>query len=439
MTRPDSLHVLFVTPSFVPFIGGAQAFQLAMAQRLLADGHQVTVLTSTARSAPDFWQPPPADSPPPPLRETRQGVQIQRLAIAYPRPAPLLFGLARRVSHRLAGLPLPAAIQLPLLTGLARLMPPLPGLKQALDALLPQVDLVQITDASWDGLFTVTARMARDRGKPVVAVPLMHLGDPAVTAHFTMPHQRQAYWQAQALVALSRQEARAFIQLGAEQGRIHVLAMGVEPRPAFQPRPQDVASFRREHGLTGPVVAFLGANTYDKGAFTLVQAVARLNIGGENVHLVMAGPQADGLRRFVAGLPAESQAVLADRLHILGPVDERTKQLLLASCQVFALPSQVDTFGIVLLEAWLHGKPVVAAAAGGLPELVQPGETGLLVPFGQEEALAAALGTLLRDQEQAQRLGGAGRQQVLARFTWDRTYAQLRAIYDPLLAGTPRS
>ena len=317
-------------------------------------------------------------------------------------------------------------------------MPPLPGL-EALTALLPQVDLVQVTDASWDGLFTRGAQAAQRWGKPVVAVPLMHLGSPAVTAHFTMPHQRQTYRTAQALIALSRREAEAYAELGVASARVRVLPMGVEPQPAFQPSPRAVERFRRQHGLSGPVVAFLGANTYDKGAFTLAQAVARLNTDREAVHLVAAGPQAEDLRTFVASLPPELQAGLVGRLHILGPVDEETKPLLLASCDVFALPSQVDTFGIVLLEAWLHGKPVVGAAAGGIPELVQPGKTGLLTPFGQVDALANALRTLLRDRQLAQRLGSAGREQVLARFTWDRTYARLRAIYEQLLARASRA
>jgi glycogen(starch) synthase len=123
-------------------------------------------------------------------------------------------------------------------------------------------------------------------------------------------------------------------------------------------------------------------------------------------------------------------------VRVLGLVNEQTKQNLLAACDLLALPSRVDTFGIVLLEAWLHGKPVIGAQSGGISDLVQPEETGLLVPFEDVTALAAAIRRLLTEPKLAARLGNAGRRKVLKHYTWDQTYQMLLKIYTAALESS---
>jgi glycosyltransferase involved in cell wall biosynthesis len=76
---------------------------------------------------------------------------------------------------------------------------------------------------------------------------------------------------------------------------------------------------------------------------------------------------------------------------------------------------------------------VVGARAGGVPDVIDDGEDGLLVPFGDAEATAAAIGRLLRDRDLAHRLGAAGQAKLLRQFTWDRIYAQVRAVYSELV------
>ena len=179
-------------------------------------------------------------------------------------------------------------------------------------------------------------------------------------------------------------------------------------------------------------MAFLGANTYDKGAWTLALAAGELNRKGLPVHVVFAGPNRKDLDGFLSRQPGDVRAALAGTIHILGLVPEDAKHALLSACDMLALPSQVDAFGIVLLEAWQHGKPVIGAAAGGIPDLVAEGETGLLVPFGSAPALAAAIETLLADRALAQQLGANGRDQVSREYTWDHTYSKLEGT-TPLL------
>lgn len=432
-TTGDARHFMIVSPLPLDYTGGASSFGSAMAGRLAAEGHQMTVLTTDAHRPADFWTRPVSGETNYKPASSAHGVTTIRLRISYPFPAPYGFGLLRRAGLWLQHTEIPAAVQRPLLRGLARAMPPLRDLPAALARLAPEADLIHALDSSWDGLFVAAADAAHASHKPFVAMPLMHLGGDAVRAHFQMAHQVDAYRSADAVLALSQREVDEYVRLGVAAERVHLLAMGVEPPPAEHSGAGD--DFRRAHGIAGPLVAFLGANTYDKGAFTLALAAAQLAAAGTPVTLVYAGPASQGLLEFLARQPANIRSALADRVHVLGLVDEPAKHQLLAASTLLALPSQVDTFGIVLLEAWSHGKPVIGARAGGIADLVREEVDGLLAPFGDVSALAAAIDRLVSDPDLAARLGEAGRERVLRDFTWDRTYQTLLGIYDAVAEG----
>lgn len=399
-----------------------------MASRLTADGHAVTVLTTDARQASDFWHRPPLDPPRPPTQEVLDGVVVQRLPISYPRPAPYAFGLLRRMGLWLHLSRLPATLVRPVQRNLSRWMPPLTGLRAALEMRAPQVDLIHADDSSWDSLLVAAADSAQRYSKPLVLRPLMHLGDAWTRAHYQMAHQVLIYQKAAAVIALSQLEAQAFTVLGVPPERVHTISMGVGFSPPTPLDGLDTQAFRQEQGLGDRVVAFLGANTFDKGAFTLAKAVLQLNRAGLAVDLVCAGPQGEGLAAFLEQQPPEERVPAQQRVHILGIVDEVTKHCLLQACDLLALPSQVDTFGIVFLEAWLHSKPVIGARAGGIPEVVEHERNGLLVPFNDVNALAAAIRRLLTEPGLAARLGAAGHRE-LQQYTWDRTYRDVCRIY----------
>jgi len=405
-----------------------------MAKCLAANGHQVTVLTTNARRASDFWQRRPPGDPSLSSNEVLDGVDVKRLALGYPWPAPYRFGLLRRAGLWLQLRGLPTTVSRPIQRWLSHWMPPLHGLSQALQRWVPQVDLVHADESSWDGLFVSAAVAATRYGKPLVVRPLMHLGSRRVQAHYQMAHQVDAYRTADVVLALSPAEAAAYASLGVPAGRLRTIQMGVALDAAPEPVTDEIGDLRAELALQGPIVAFVGANTYDKGAFTLAEAVIRLAVEGIALTLVAIGPQGETLRAFLRRQPAALQSIALDRVRILGTVNEATKHRLLAACDMLALPSQVDTFGIVLLEAWLHHKPVVGARAGGIPNVVRQEENGLLVPFGDAEALAAAIRRLLDDPDWAAQLGESGFQS-LGNYTWDRTYETLLDAYRAALAG----
>jgi len=81
----------------------------------------------------------------------------------------------------------------------------------------------------------------------------------------------------------------------------------------------------------------------------------------------------------------------------------------------------------------MYGKPVIGAQAGGPQEIIEHGGDGLLVSFGDTEALAREIARLLNDRDLAHRLGMVGRRKTLERYTWDKVYAQVAGLYDELV------
>jgi glycosyltransferase involved in cell wall biosynthesis len=170
-----------------------------------------------------------------------------------------------------------------------------------------------------------------------------------------------------------------------------------------------------------PTVLYAARLAPYKGPDVLLMAFARLRAAGSLARLVFAGRDAS----------RGAYAVFARRLGLgsavefAGELSPRALARRLAAATVFALPSRRDNFPIALLEAMAAGKAVVAARAGGIPELV--GRAGLLVPPGDPAALARGLSRVLGDAALRRRLGAAARRRA-ARFTW----GAAAAAYDRL-------
>jgi starch synthase len=109
------------------------------------------------------------------------------------------------------------------------------------------------------------------------------------------------------------------------------------------------------------------------------------------------------------------------------PVDEVVE--LYSHAAAFACPSIYEPFGLINLEAMACETPVVATAVGGIPEVVEDGVTGVLVPPGRPDALAAALRHVLDRPAEGRAMGRAGRRRVEERFTWDRIAARTLEVY----------
>jgi len=413
------VNLLHVSAGYPPFLGGAEVYAQTISERCVAEGHGVTFVATDAAEVEYYWNPHKHHSAP--GRDSLHGVTVVRFRVSHLPLSPWSFYGFRRLATVFARLP----GALPLLRWMARFMPGVPDLEATLEALPGPFDLVHGINIALEWPLLAAWRYARRHHRPFVATPFVHLGEHGsadVLINYVMPHQLEALRAADAVIVQTGIEGAALARLGVAEERIHRLGMGVA---LAQLQGGDAQRFRARHGLAHPLVTFLGVVTRDKGSFHLVRALEQLWAQGQAVHLAIAGPAVDEFKRFYAQLSTAAR----ERTLLLGPVQGQDKLDLLAATDIFALPSRIDSFGIVYLEAWAHSKPVIGARAGGVPDVIADGDDGLLVDFGDVSGLAAAIQSLLADPARAQALGARGRAKVVARYTWDRLYGQLQQIY----------
>ena len=202
--------------------------------------------------------------------------------------------------------------------------------------------------------------------------------------------------------------------------RLTVVPVGVETdvfRPPSTPR------------VPGRIVATASADVPLKGLVPLLEAVAKLRTE-RDVELVVVGrPKPGGV-----ALAAVDRLGLADAVRFVHALSEPALVDLFGSAEVGVVPSLYEGFSLPAVELMACATPLVATTAGALPEVVGPdGVTALHVPPGDPEALAAAVGRLLDDPELAARIGAAGRERVVERFTWRAVAASTVAWYRRVL------
>jgi glycosyltransferase involved in cell wall biosynthesis len=161
-----------------------------------------------------------------------------------------------------------------------------------------------------------------------------------------------------------------------------------------------------------PYVLGLGRLESQKGFDVLIDALSRL--GDAGVDLLLAG---EGSARTALEALAGSRGV-ADRVRLLGATDRPTTLALLRGAVVVACPSRFEGLPLVCIEALAVGRPVVASAVNGIPELIRDGETGFLVPPDDAGALAGAIRRVLRAPDEAARLAARGRAAVERDHAW---------------------
>ena len=178
--------------------------------------------------------------------------------------------------------------------------------------------------------------------------------------------------------------------------------------------------------VPGRIVATTSADVPLKGLVPLLEAVAKLRTE-RDVELVVVGRPREG----GPALAAVERLGLGDAVRFVHGVSEAALVDLLASAEVGVVPSLYEGFSLPAVELMACATPLVATAAGALPEVV--GDAALVVPPGDPEAIAAAVGRLLDDPELAARLGAAGRERVVERFTWRAVAEQTVAWYRRVL------
>jgi glycogen(starch) synthase len=291
-------------------------------------------------------------------------------------------------------------------------------------------DLVHVHLGEDLAILPLAALAAAPRGLPVV-----------LTVHCSLAHTLQVCDARTAILRTlggwierqgERRAAATVVYTSRLAGRLardsggpaaHVVRRGVDRRLfSDRPGPDPFPELRNR-----PRVVFVGRLVRAKGVGVLVEAASRLRTPGAQIVLVGDGPERARLERQAERLG------LGDRVHVTGFLEHARIPDLLATADLLVLPSLYEELGTVLVEAMHAGVPAVASRTGGIPEVIEQGVTGLLVPAGDAGALARAIDTVLSDPRLAASMRASARERA-ADYDLVRVAEQIHELYDRVTA-----
>jgi len=286
-----------------------------------------------------------------------------------------------------------------------------------------------VIHAHW-AIPTGPAAVMAARKLHVPSVITMHGGDVYVnpeqgydfpTRWYVRPALRWTLRHAGALTAITEDCRQHALRAGAPAERIRLVFNGSDLR-RFSPGENG----SRGDPRFGPNMIFACRQLFPrKGIRFLLEAGAQLKPQFPDLKIVVAG---DGFERPQLARLAADLGIAAD-VTFLGWVPNAELPQYYRAAALSVIPSLEEGFGIPAAEAMGCEVAVVATDAGGLPEVVEHGVTGLVVPRGDSKALARAIGSLLADPERRRRMGQAGRERALRLFDWDRSAQQFEELY----------
>ncbi|MFD7116477.1 glycogen synthase [Streptomyces sp. NPDC059922] len=253
--------------------------------------------------------------------------------------------------------------------------------------------------------------------------------------------ERTAVEGADAVIAVSRGMRDDILACypSLDPDRVRVVHNGIDTR-LYRPDPGTAVLDRIGIDPDRPFVLFVGRITRQKGVPHLLRAARALDPGAQLV-LCAGAPDTPEIGAEFREL-VEELGRTRDGVHWIPEMLPRPEVIqLLTHAAVFACPSVYEPLGIVNLEAMACGTAVVASAVGGIPEVVDDGGTGLLVPYDErhpeafESGLTEALNRVLDDPESAARMGAAGWRRAVREFGWDQVARRTYAVYEELLTS----
>lgn len=394
------MQIVQIVQRYPPARGGSETYFARLSHWLASRGHQVHIATTTARDLSAFWDRH-AEQVPAGFSRESGGVSVERHPLWH-------VPFQRWVLRGLSLLPIPSW------QGWVTSCNPLSwSLRRWAMTYDGPCDLVHATAFPYAWPLRCALLLARRRNVPFALTPFLHLGDlddprNRVRRSFTRPALMDLARSADRLLVQTPQEAQAFRDLGIPADRIVLQGLGVDMDECTG---GDRVAWRSRLGLAPDtvVVGHLANLSAEKGSNDLVRAVA-----GLPVELVLAGPAMPNFRT-------------APGVRVLGELSPGDKRDFFAGIDLFALPSVVDSFGLVLLEALANGVPCVGYNAGGVPGVLTDGIDGFVVPC-HVEALRSALDRLCRDADLRHRMGEAGREKARA-ARWEEKLAIVEDLF----------
>ncbi len=403
--QPGAPRVLLVIARYWPAIGGAELHSREMAQHLQHSGTPTAVFchlsNQNGHNEAAILQAP--------ARQLYDG-DVEVIQRPYQGPLkPLLAPLAQGYPHWRAVRPLYNQI-------IRRFS------AQAITRAARNADVVHNVYSGMTMVSEAACEAAQRLQIPFVFTPLARTCDGPKSAWAT-PRLKRLYARADAIIALTGHEKAWLVGLGVAADKIHVCPMG--PLMASGNGKSD---FRQRYALGAhPVVLFLGRHDENKGYHLLLQATQQVWRQRPDTRFVFFGPQTpDSQARFA---PAADS-----RIQVIESPCQQLKRSAIEACDLLCVPSRAESLGVVYLEAWQAGKPVIGGDIAVLRSVIEHNQDGLLCP-PEARQIAGNIDRLLADPGLRQRLGMAGKRKVEQQYAWPVIAKTLNAVYRNLASN----
>ena len=374
------MKILCVTQRFFPALGGAeQAIEKNM--DFLSQNHDVTVYTSNAYDLNSFW-----DENGKTISDfTNKNYNIKRYQILVPYKVPdNLFSFPFTISS-----PGPFC----------------PEMWNDLINIKEKYDLIIATAFPYDHIIPALIA-SKKHNIPIIIIPHLHLEFPYL--HFT-GLKLSILSEATAIVVNTEEEKNALTKRSISGDKIHIISPGIE----IKQHSHQQNDIRKKLGISKDslIVLFVGNKSPEKGVINLMESMKIFWEQNKNIELILIG---SSTKEFKFYIKQQSQKI-KKRIFDLGTVSEDKKWTIFNSCDIFAMPSKSESFGISYLEAWLFKKPVVACDLKAISNVIDDEKNGLLIKFGDKDELFLAIQKLL-DPKLRKLLGENGFEKLSQKF-----------------------
>ena len=393
------MKILAVIQRFYPAIGGAENVMKRYLD-YLSINHEIVVYTSDALDLSSFWSKKNSQD----IDTKEKNYLVKRFKILTPNEI-----------H-------PTELSFPY--SISSLGPFCPEMWDSLLNLDNDFDLIIASSFPYDHMIPAFLA-AKKKNIPIIIIPHIHLEFPYL--HFTAT-KLTILKNSDTIVVNTNNEKNHLLKYKIDEKNILVNPPGI----SITFDQSRLSNIRKKLKIEpkSTVILFAGTKSYDKGAIFLLDSLEILWKNDLSIDLILIGPKSE---EFSNHLQQKSETV-RQHVHDLGIVSNDEKLSIFHSCDIFAMPSRSESFGLVYLEAWLHKKPVIGCNIEAVANLIDHSKNGLLVKFEDTKELSLAIKTLLNSTLR-EKLGLEGYKKLVQNYDLDK----LCKIFEQICISTAKN
>ncbi len=290
---------------------------------------------------------------------------------------------------------------------------------------------ITVSSTPYYFLFYIGYLISKEYGIPYIIVPAFHTGESKNDPIRKIYYKKNAvpfFEYATNIILNTNAEKEAIMDFCKEEGifleenKFLVIGQGVF---IDQILGGDGKRFRKKYNINDPIIFQMGSKNHEKGSYNLVESMKKVWDRGVKCSLVFGGQYDLEFSKFINKLETEYK----EKIINIDNISDEEKFDAFDACDIFSMVSKTDSFGIVYLEAWTYGKPVLACRNNALSEIVTDGKDGFLFGFDDVDAVSETIISLLNDSKERKRIGENGKGKVLENYNWNENLKKLNNIY----------